>query len=145
MCTGTRMVRPLSATALCTACLIHHVAYVENLKPLSGSNFSTAFISPMLPSWIKSSKGNPYPRYFLATDTTNLRFFSISLALALLSPALALLERSISSWWVRRLPCPMCERYFARSSGVSPSRSTRVLSVFPFFKFVANLPSGNPS
>src|SRR5947209_19949935 len=66
MCTGTRIVRPLSATARWTACLIHQVAYVENLKPRSGSNLSTAFIKPMLPSWIKSSSGNPCPRYFLA-------------------------------------------------------------------------------
>ena len=37
------------------------MAYVENLKPLSGSNFSTAFIRPMLPSWIRSSKQNIAP------------------------------------------------------------------------------------
>ncbi len=33
-CTGIRIVRPLSASARATACRIHHVAYVENLKPL---------------------------------------------------------------------------------------------------------------
>src|SRR3712207_1588446 len=38
---------------------VHQVAYVENLYPRSGSNFSTAFISPMLPSWMRSSKGRP--------------------------------------------------------------------------------------
>src|SRR5215212_827765 len=95
--------RPLSATALCTACLIHQVAYVENRKPLSGSYFSTAFISPILPSWIRSSKGKPIPRYFLATETTSLKFFSMSLWRARLSPALALFERSISSWCVKSL------------------------------------------
>src|SRR5215213_8912576 len=73
---------------------------------------------PTLPSWIRSSKGNPHPRYFFATETTSLRFFSMSLRRAFSSPRLARLERSISSWGVRRLPCPICLRYFARSSGV---------------------------
>ena len=31
MCTGMRIVLALSASALATACRIHHVAYVENL------------------------------------------------------------------------------------------------------------------
>ena len=34
MWTGIRIVRALSAIARVTACRIHHVAYVENLKPL---------------------------------------------------------------------------------------------------------------
>jgi hypothetical protein len=34
MCTGIRIVRALSARALDTDWRIHHVAYVENLKPL---------------------------------------------------------------------------------------------------------------
>src|SRR5215211_3603792 len=119
MCTGTLMVRPLSATALCTACLIHQVAYVENRKPRSGSYFSTAFISPMLPSWIRSSKGSPYPRYFLATETTSLKFFSMSLWRARLSPALVRLLRgtslvlcarrvlwvSVITWCILLCPC----------------------------------------
>ena len=33
-CTGIRIVRALSASARATAWRIHHVAYVENLKPL---------------------------------------------------------------------------------------------------------------
>ena len=33
MCTGSRMVRAWSAIARVSACRIHHVAYVENLKP----------------------------------------------------------------------------------------------------------------
>ena len=83
---------------------------MANLKPLSGSYFSTAFISPMLPSWMRSSKGKPIPLYFLATETTSLKFFSMSLWRALWSPALTLLERSISSGWVRRLPLSMRAR-----------------------------------
>ena len=55
MCTGMRIVRDLFATPRCTAWRIHHVAYVENLKPRRQSNFSTARISPMIPSWIRSS------------------------------------------------------------------------------------------
>lgn len=33
------------------ACQIHHVAYAENLKPRSGSNFSSALMRPVNPSW----------------------------------------------------------------------------------------------
>ena len=54
-----RTVRDLSAMARVIACRIHHVAYVENLKPLRQSNFSTARISPRLPSWIRSRKSMP--------------------------------------------------------------------------------------
>ena len=53
---------------------IHHVAYVENLKPLRQSNFSTACIRPRLPSWIRSSSGRPDAWYFFAIDTTSRRF-----------------------------------------------------------------------
>ena len=56
-CAGTRMVRPLSAMARVMAWRIHHVAYVENLKPRSGSNFSTARMRPRLPSWMTSGSG----------------------------------------------------------------------------------------
>src|SRR5207253_2088605 len=56
MCTGIRIVRALSASARATACRIHHVAYVENLKPLRWSNFSAARTSPIVPSWIRSRK-----------------------------------------------------------------------------------------
>ena len=57
------------------AWLIHHVAYVENLKPLRQSNFSTACIRPMLPSWIMSSSAVPgrVPRR-VAILATSLRF-----------------------------------------------------------------------
>ena len=44
------MVRAWSAMARVMAWRIHHVAYVENLKPLVWSNLSTARISPRLPS-----------------------------------------------------------------------------------------------
>ena len=104
------MVRPLSATARCTACLIHHVAYVENLQPRSGSNFSTAFIRPMLPSWIRSSKGSPWLRYFLAMLTTSLKFFSINLCRARRSPAWAPRASSISSARESNLPLSMREK-----------------------------------
>ena len=62
MWTGMRMVRPLSAIARVTAWRIHHVAYVENLKPRRWSNFSTARISPSEPSWIRSRNVSPRPR-----------------------------------------------------------------------------------
>ena len=50
MCTGRRMLRDLLAIARVMACLIHQVAYVLNLKPRRESNFSTALMSPRLPS-----------------------------------------------------------------------------------------------
>ena len=53
---------------------IHQVAYVENLKPLRQSNFSTACIKPRLPSWMRSRSGRPDAWYFLAIDTTSRRF-----------------------------------------------------------------------
>src|SRR5215210_8006813 len=64
----------------------------------------------------------------------------MSLCLARLSPALALKLRSISSACVRRLPCPMCARYLARSSGVSDSRSIFWFS-FRFSKLAFKMPS----
>ena len=51
--------RALFATPRCTAWRIHHVAYVENLKPFRQSNFSAARIRPMIPSWIRSSSVRP--------------------------------------------------------------------------------------
>src|SRR5471030_2949564 len=51
--TGIRMVRAWSATDRLTACLIHQVAYVENLYPRRYSNLSTARIRPILPSCIR--------------------------------------------------------------------------------------------
>ena len=40
---------------------VKEVAYVENLNPLSGSNFSTARSKPVFPSWIRSRKSSPRP------------------------------------------------------------------------------------
>src|SRR5581483_4970037 len=57
--TGRRMVFDWFASARLMACLIHHALYVESLAPLAGSNRSTAFIRPMLPSLIRSSRGMP--------------------------------------------------------------------------------------
>ena len=62
MCTGMRIVRALSASARATAWRIHQVAYVENLKPRRQSNFSTARISPSVPSWMRSRNGRPWLR-----------------------------------------------------------------------------------
>src|SRR5436305_13888685 len=55
---------------------IHQVAYVENLYPRRYSNFSTAFINPMFPSWIRSRNDNPRLVYFLAIEMTSRRFAS---------------------------------------------------------------------
>ena len=72
-CTGRRIVRPVLAMPRVIAWRIHHVAYVENLKPLRQSNFSTACIRPRLPSWMRSSSGRPDAWYFLAIETTRRR------------------------------------------------------------------------
>ena len=53
---------------------IHHVAYVENLKPLRQSNLSTAWMRPRLPSCTMSRSGRPDDWYFLAIETTSRRF-----------------------------------------------------------------------
>src|ERR671911_362494 len=76
---------------------------------------------PMLPSWMRSPKGRPIPRYFFATGMTSLRFFSMSLDRAVLSPSLDLLPRSISSSCVRSLPLPICPKYLEREFGASQS------------------------
>ena len=61
MWTGMRIVRAWSAIERVIAWRIHHVAYVENLKPLVWSNLSTARIRPRLPSWIRSRSCIPRP------------------------------------------------------------------------------------
>ena len=72
--TGSRIVRPVLAMPRVMAWRIHHVAYVENLKPLRQSNFSTACMRPRLPSWMRSRRGRPEAWYFFAIETTRRRF-----------------------------------------------------------------------
>ncbi|MNC96868.1 hypothetical protein D3C83_143510 [compost metagenome] len=48
------------------------------MLPRSYSNFSTAFISPMFPSWMRSMKEIPWFRYFFAMWTTRRRLARIS-------------------------------------------------------------------
>ena len=73
MCTGMRIVRAWSAIERVMAWRIHQVAYVENLYPRRYSYFSTAFMRPVLPSWIRSRKERPRLRYFFAIETTRRR------------------------------------------------------------------------
>ncbi len=61
MCPGSLIARDFSSIARPMACLIHHVAYVLKRYPRRQSYFCTARMSPMLPSWIRSSKGRPRP------------------------------------------------------------------------------------
>ena len=56
---GTRTVLTVLISARRMPCLIHHVAYVEKRQPALGSNFSTAFIRPMLPSSMRSKNATP--------------------------------------------------------------------------------------
>src|SRR5206468_4192964 len=76
MCTGMRIVRAWSAMARVMAWRIHQVAYVENLYPRRYSNLSTAFMRPMLPSWIRSRNCRPRFVYFLAIEMTSRRLAS---------------------------------------------------------------------
>jgi hypothetical protein len=121
---------------------------VEKRKPRSGSYFSTALMRPMLPSWMRSSNGRPIPRYFLATDTTSRRFFSMSFFLARRSPALARSERSISSAWVsqvaagdvRQVPGERVRRVVLARDGAPARRQASpevVVVAGGFFAFVA--------
>src|SRR5918993_5572039 len=118
-CAGNLTVRALSATARVTACLIHHVAYVEKRLPISGSNFSTARIRPAFPSWIRSSKATPRPLYFLAMEMTSLRFDSISFLRAVMSPPRARRERTFSSSASSSLPPRTLPKYCVRTSCAS--------------------------
>mmetsp|Transcript_30263 Transcript_30263/g.77154 ORF Transcript_30263/g.77154 Transcript_30263/m.77154 type:complete len:242 (+) Transcript_30263:483-1208(+) len=70
MCTGRRTVRVCCWMPRCTDCLIHQCAYVENLKPLSASNFSTLRSRPCMPSVMRSCMASPRPWYFLTIEMT---------------------------------------------------------------------------
>ena len=59
--TGSRIAREWFESARPIAWRIHSVAYVENRKPLRQSNFSTARISPSVPSWMRSSSVSSVP------------------------------------------------------------------------------------
>ena len=91
--TGRRIVRPVLAMPRVIAWRIHQVAYVENLKPLRQSNFSTACIRPRLPSWMRSRSGSPDAWYFLAIETTSRRFDCTNVRSAV-SPARAVRRSS---------------------------------------------------
>src|SRR5215204_3195085 len=71
---------------------------------------------------MRSSKGSPNPRYFLATLTTSRRFFSIRRRLARLSPERSFRERLTSWRRVKRTPLPIFAKYSAKSSGASKPR-----------------------
>ena len=58
---GRRMRSPWLRMAREHAWRIHQVAYVENLQPRRQSNFSTARVSPIVPSWIRSGERQALP------------------------------------------------------------------------------------
>ena len=55
------MVRPLSATALATACLIHQVAYVEEAEALPGIEFVHGLHQPNVSLLDEVLEGQPHP------------------------------------------------------------------------------------
>ncbi|KKW39755.1 MAG: hypothetical protein UY90_C0097G0003 [Candidatus Peregrinibacteria bacterium GW2011_GWA2_54_9] len=99
MCTGSLMVREVSESAREIDCRIHHVAYVMNLNPLSCSNLSTARMSPAFPSFIRSRKSRPSPRYRFAMETT-LRVVTVPYLIEKPFEILVALECGV---WVRTL------------------------------------------
>ena len=114
------------------ACLIHHVAYVENLYPFLQSNLSTALIRPRFPSCIRSRNSIPLPTYLLAMLTTSLRLASQSFFFASSSPFSIFLASSISSSAESRGTLPISLRYILTgSSTVIPLGSEASRSTFP--------------
>ena len=107
--------RPVLAMPRVMAWRIHQVAYVENLKPLRQSNFSTACMSPRLPSWMRSRSGRPDAWYFLAIDTTRRRLDCTNVRWAY-SPSRPALRSS---------------RFFAGVSFLAGSRSRSSRAVLP--------------
>ena len=71
--TGIRMTAPSSAMARVIDCLIHHIAYVENLLPVVGSNLHAARINPSTPCWNRSSYFSPCSRYRRTKECTSVR------------------------------------------------------------------------
>eukprot|EP00955_Chlamydomonas_euryale_P041319 351955-Chlamydomonas_euryale.AAC.10 len=69
-------------TTRATRCRIHHVAYVDSLKPRAGSNRSIACSRPPMPSCARSDIGTPMPVKRFAMDNTNRRLKPTSTDLA---------------------------------------------------------------
>src|SRR3954471_13581467 len=93
---------------------IHHTAYEMRRIPLLGSNFCTAFIRPMFPSWMRSAILMPYERYSYATFTTKRRLEVTSRWPHGRSPFLNRRARRCSSSAVSRLYWLISDRYVAR-------------------------------
>mmetsp|Transcript_1428 Transcript_1428/g.2944 ORF Transcript_1428/g.2944 Transcript_1428/m.2944 type:complete len:227 (-) Transcript_1428:436-1116(-) len=70
ICAGTRIALLWFSIARRTAARIHHVAYVENLRPLFTSNPSVARINPSAPSCDKSCVDSEYLTRALYECTT---------------------------------------------------------------------------
>ena len=75
---GTRTVQPLSRKCRLISPTTVGVAYVENSTPRSVSNRSTALISPIVPTWTRSSSGSPRPANRRARYSTSGRCISTS-------------------------------------------------------------------
>src|SRR5216117_2098674 len=84
---------------------IHHVAYVENLYPRRYSNLSTAFMRPMLPSWMRSRNCRPRLVYFLAIEMTSRRLASTIPFLAMAALVLARDSAALISCWATQICC----------------------------------------
>src|SRR5881396_1360568 len=96
---------------------IHQVAYVENLYPRRYSNFSTAFINPMFPSWIKSRNDKPRLVYFLAIEITSRRFASTISVLA----RSAFRSQSFRDWYCSAYSSTESQSDFSRSRDLIPA------------------------
>ena len=113
---GSLTIRLCSAIACRILWRIHQTAYEMNLNPLVSSYFSAAFISPTLPSLMRSGSDSPWFWYCLATLTTNLRFDFVSFSKAFLSPLRIRCASSTSSSADRSSSLPISDRYFSNAS-----------------------------
>ena len=90
---------------------------------------STAFISPIFPSWIRSRNGIPRPTYFLAMLTTRRRLASVSCFFASSSPASTRFASSTSCSVVSSGTFPISFRYIRTGSSVLTPSSTSTSSM----------------
>ena len=110
---GSLTILLCSAMACSMLWRIHHTAYEMNLKPRVSSNFSAAFISPTLPSFMRSGRLSPWFWYCFATETTNRRLAFVNLSSALRSPFFIFCASSTSSSTLSSSSCPISCRYLS--------------------------------
>src|SRR6478735_5547709 len=126
---GTRIAQPRSRKCRLISPTIVGVAYVENSTPRSVSNRSTDLISPIVPTWTRSSSGSPRLRKRRAQCSTRGRWrcTSRSRAEARLASELSSSRRSTKSSALRLRVSSMPVRPSSAPSSESSMSETRLL------------------